>query len=177
MDLDFVIVRPFEKGVRNFAGEQSTGYVANGMLAFGADGFGHELAQQALEGFVSAFQGDQWGSNGPDLVTRVVRQACAAENAAMAEELSSLVACQRFRVYGSETFYAIPYVDWERLFNGTETERVLKAVNGSMAVHMHNKMSADQMVKLGEGSTYERMALEFCPAVMATVLTNGGREF
>lgn len=164
LDLDFVVRRAFDDLAPNSAGEESPDVIENALMRFAATGVGHQIVERTLDEFAREFRGGEWSANGPQLVSRVLREVCKAER---------LTECTLFTVYPREMFYAVYYKEWRRLFEPRKGEQTLAAVNASVAVHFWNKLSAEMVVNVGEGSAYERLAMEFCPRVLATV----GAEF
>lgn len=52
--------------------------MAAGVLNFDSDGLGHEMAEACLENLRKEFRGDDWGNNGPGVITRVLKKLCKA---------------------------------------------------------------------------------------------------
>lgn len=164
LDLDFVVRRAFGNET-NFTAEEDVDYVNIAVLNVRRDGVGHRIVARALREFVAHFAGDHFTANGPLLFSKVLLRMCAT---------ASLVDCPIFKVHTTDLFYAVHYMQWPLLFEpGAMADAVMAEVNASTAVHMWNKLSAGTPVRLGEGSAYERLALEFCPRVMATVKIGG----
>lgn len=70
LDLDVVLLKSLENVKPNFAGRESDHAVAAGVLSFSHDGPGHKWARQTLEDLKENFNGNQWGDNGPGVITR-----------------------------------------------------------------------------------------------------------
>lgn len=72
LDLDVVIVKSLENLPPNYAGMESEWNVAAGVLSFGADNLGKAYAKQCVDDLKYNFNGDEWGYNGPGVITRFV---------------------------------------------------------------------------------------------------------
>lgn len=71
LDLDVIVVKSFEGMAQNFAGSESDKNVAAGVLSFSATGLGHDLASACLHDLRDNFNGQDWGYNGPGVITRL----------------------------------------------------------------------------------------------------------
>lgn len=70
LDLDVIVVRSLEGLHSNFAGAESVQNVAAGVLRFSPTGIGHRHAKSCLQDLSKNFRGDDWGNNGPGVITR-----------------------------------------------------------------------------------------------------------
>ena len=80
-------------GLTNFAGAESNADVAAGVLSFDSDGFGHEMAEACLENLRKEFRGDDWGNNGPGVITRVLKKLCKARQVGSTVQHSLIQIC------------------------------------------------------------------------------------
>lgn len=64
------MIKPLKDLFTNYAGAESEENVAAGVLSFGPDGHGHELAERCLNDLKNHFNGHDWGNNGPGVITR-----------------------------------------------------------------------------------------------------------
>lgn len=72
LDLDVIVLKNLDELPLNFGGAQSADLVANGVMGFSRFGKGHNYTVECLEDLSKNFEGKQWGSNGPQLITRFV---------------------------------------------------------------------------------------------------------
>lgn len=64
----------------NWAGVQDPYTIASGVLNFEPDGVGHYILQQALDHMNTNFDGANWSSNGPELITKIILKECQVPN-------------------------------------------------------------------------------------------------
>lgn len=72
LDLDVIVVKSLEGLHGDFAGAESDAHVAAGVLRFSPNGIGHSHAKMCLLDLSKHFRGDDWGNNGPGVITRYV---------------------------------------------------------------------------------------------------------
>ncbi|KAI4457162.1 lactosylceramide 4-alpha-galactosyltransferase alpha- 14-galactosyltransferase [Holotrichia oblita] len=76
LDLDVIVIRPFTKLSQNFAGAESERDVAAGVLSFSNDEKGHSFATACLHDLKSSYRYNDWGHNGPGVITSSISFAC-----------------------------------------------------------------------------------------------------
>ncbi|XP_055916527.1 lactosylceramide 4-alpha-galactosyltransferase [Eupeodes corollae] len=76
LDLDVIVKKSLENIPSNYAGAESDTFIAAGVMNFDATGFGHEIAELCLRDFQLQFNGNDWGNNGPGVITRVLNKVC-----------------------------------------------------------------------------------------------------
>ena len=76
----------------------------------------------------AAFDGGDWGSNGPLLVSRVLMRIC---HVGSVEDLRP-EKCLGVATLPTANFYPVPWRSWKRLFEPKLTEEVLKEVEVEM---------------------------------------------
>ncbi|CAB0043289.1 unnamed protein product [Trichogramma brassicae] len=62
--------------LKNFAGAQDDGKIANVVMGFDKDAWGHRLIDECLTELMRDFRGDLWTHNGPDIITKVLQRHC-----------------------------------------------------------------------------------------------------
>lgn len=67
--------------------------VAAGVLNFDSDGLGHEMAEACLENLRKEFRGDDWGNNGPGVITRVLKNLCTTRQVSSTVQHSVIRIC------------------------------------------------------------------------------------
>lgn len=60
-------------------------------------------------------------------------------------------------------FYPVYADKWDMLFKEKYTEEVLKLVTNAYIVHIWNKLSGKQVVRVGSKQAYALLAEKFCP--------------
>lgn len=72
LDLDVVVIKSLETLPPNYAGSESDNNVAAGVINFGATGKGRLFAEMCINDLRDNFRGDDWGNNGPGVITRYI---------------------------------------------------------------------------------------------------------
>ncbi|XP_064409482.1 lactosylceramide 4-alpha-galactosyltransferase-like [Latimeria chalumnae] len=67
-----------------------------------------EFLQLCIQDFVDNYKCDDWGNQGPDLVTRVLKQYC---------DIKTILSCKDVTVLPVEAFYPIPYQNWRQFYS------------------------------------------------------------
>lgn len=73
--------------------------------------------------------------------------------------------CRGFKVYPPSGFYAIPWQNWHWFFDLNLSERALDMTKDSIAIHVWNKHSFKERVKVGSRVAYGIVAEKHCPRV------------
>ncbi|PNF39914.1 hypothetical protein B7P43_G17240 [Cryptotermes secundus] len=160
LDLDVVVTRSLA-GLSNFAGAESNTDVAAGVLNFGSEGLGQMMAEACLDNLRSEFRGDDWGNNGPGVITRVLKKLCKAQ------QVRDMTAerCHGFTVHPPAAFYPIPWRQWKLYFDEGTSAKTMARLKNSLAIHVWNKFSAARNITVGSRQPYGLIAQEFCPKV------------
>lgn len=64
------------EGVTNFVSAESNTSVGSLVLNFGFDNIGKMIANTAVNDFVDNYHGNNWGHNGPGVITRALQKIC-----------------------------------------------------------------------------------------------------
>uniref|UniRef100_A0A1A9ZP85 Gb3_synth domain-containing protein n=1 Tax=Glossina pallidipes TaxID=7398 RepID=A0A1A9ZP85_GLOPL len=166
LDMDTIMLRSIEDMPPNFVGAESTRNLAAGVMNFAPDGFGHKIAELCLFDFERNFKGNNWGNNGPGVITRVMRKVCDTETIALMFDPKR---CKGFHIFDRNIFYAIPWEEWRDFFEPKKMKTILERTNHSYIAHMWNKVSADYAFKVGTKNAFTAMARNNCPLVYAAV--------
>lgn len=75
--------------------------------------------------------------------------------------------CQGFGVFPPSAFYPIPWRQWSKYFSDIRRNEVLNSLNNTIAIHVWNKHSVKQVIKIGSKVPYEQLAAKYCPRVYA----------
>jgi lactosylceramide 4-alpha-galactosyltransferase len=161
MDLDIILSRSLS-GLRNFAGAESNEDIAAGVLNLERDS---ALAKECVDEIRLHFQGQDWGANGPGVITRVARRLCQTDKT---QEMS-LERCKgRFQVRPPHDFYPIPWRKWRLYFDEAVANETMRSLANSYAIHVWNKFSVNTKVRVGSRQPYGLYAAKHCPNVYST---------
>uniref|UniRef100_A0A1A9ZP82 Alpha 1,4-glycosyltransferase domain-containing protein n=1 Tax=Glossina pallidipes TaxID=7398 RepID=A0A1A9ZP82_GLOPL len=169
LDMDTIMLRSIEDMPPNFVGAESTRNLAAGVMNFAPDGFGHEIAESCLSDFERNFKGNNWGNNGPGVITRVMRKVCDTETIALMFDPKR---CKGFHIFDRNIFYAISWEEWRDFFEPEKMEKTLSRTDHSYIAHFWNKKSVDFPVKVGIKSAFTTMAEKNCPHVYKAIVNH-----
>ncbi|XP_001600253.1 lactosylceramide 4-alpha-galactosyltransferase isoform X1 [Nasonia vitripennis] len=160
LDLDVVVTTSLED-LTDFAGAEDWMDVAAGVIGFGATGLGRRVANACLRDLMRNFRGNLWGNNGPGVITRTLQKFCAVEHA---KDMTSS-RCSGFRVFPPSAFYPIFYKEWRRYFSAQDFNETMRLIQEARAIHVWNKLSATEVVRVGSKVPYAIVAQKHCPRV------------
>lgn len=160
MDSDIILKRTFEDISPNFAGLEETGFnLNNGLISLSADANGTQIGSAFIADFVKSFDPKGWATNGPRLISRVLKSLCNESNL---ENLSS-GKCLGFTVYPKETFWAVDVYKVRDFFNPEHFEEMKNITRNSYSIHIFNHVSKNIISKIGSKSLYDLTTKEQCP--------------
>ncbi|XP_028138156.1 lactosylceramide 4-alpha-galactosyltransferase-like [Diabrotica virgifera virgifera] len=162
LDLDVVVLKSLQNLPLNYAGLQTEEQVAAGVISFEADGFGHSLADKCVNRLKKNFNGQIWGRNGPYIVSAVMKENC---NVKVASQLLTKN-CPGLKMYPIETFYPIPYWQWQKYFREGNFFEVMNKTKNTYVLHTWNKMSEAEKIPLNKNPPYLHFAKLYCPKVV-----------
>ncbi|XP_031632385.1 lactosylceramide 4-alpha-galactosyltransferase-like [Contarinia nasturtii] len=161
LDLDVIVQKTIENMNANYAGAESENFVAAGVINFEHDGIGHEIADMCVREFYENFRYNDWGFNGPGVITRTLKKICHVD-----EPLKmSPQKCLGFKVYAPNTFYAVPWPKWDLFFDVDKLNQTIEMTKNSIAIHVWNKHSSKRRLKVGTKAAYGLIAEKNCPKV------------
>lgn len=111
--------------------------------------------------FAVNFDGNNWGNNGPGVITRVLRGICKTDST----PLMLRSRCHGFNVFPAQSFYAIKWRNWDYFTEPEYLHEALNITKDSYIVHVWNKFSMDRPIQVGSKVAYGILANEFCPKV------------
>ncbi|CAK1596552.1 unnamed protein product [Parnassius mnemosyne] len=152
LDLDVVVAKPLDYLTKNWAARESDTAVATGALAFSRDKIGRRIAAATIREIQTNFRGDDWGHNGPGVITRVLKKMCTTSNVS----LMSAAYCGGFQVYQPELFYPIEWQQGKEYFEAGELKN-----RGAFVYHVWNHLTKAH--KVHKNSPYAQLARRFCP--------------
>lgn len=125
--------------------------------------YGHKLLEMLQEHLETNFDGDTWGANGPDAITKVVYSLCN-KTSDLANVINvTMTDCFNLTAYPAEAFYPGGYDTSESLFKDANKEDVLLAARNSYTVHLWNRWSSGNVITSEGDTALKAIALENCP--------------
>ena len=159
LDTDFIILKDFSES-RNAIGVQSIHSktkqwtrLNNEVLIFDIN---HPLLLDFMEEFALNFNGNQWGSNGPYLVSRVVERAATKPG-------------YNFTILPMKAFYPVNWRDIHKYLKRPENESESRWVESKVnelsdgetyGLHLWNKQSKE--LEIEEGSVVAKLVSDHC---------------
>lgn len=64
------------EGITNFASAESSSSIASLILNFDLDNIGRTVANITINDFANNYRGNNWGHNGPGVITRALKNIC-----------------------------------------------------------------------------------------------------
>uniref|UniRef100_H3B0R8 Alpha 1,4-glycosyltransferase domain-containing protein n=2 Tax=Latimeria chalumnae TaxID=7897 RepID=H3B0R8_LATCH len=153
LDSDVISMRPIPE--ENFLAAQSSRYSSNGVLGFREH---HPFVWDSMKDFVENYDGNSWGHQGPELMTRMLNKLCTLPTFEGPQEDA---ACQNISFLQPNRFYPIPYSEWEKFFMVLDP---FPDFNQSYALHLWNFMN-NKGLKVEPGSNHliEKLFIKYCP--------------
>ncbi|XP_063240329.1 lactosylceramide 4-alpha-galactosyltransferase-like isoform X2 [Bacillus rossius redtenbacheri] len=160
LDLDVVLTKPLDN-MRNFAGAESPSNVAVGAINMADDELGRRVANECVHDIKESFRGDVWGHNGPGVMTRVLKRLCGVNKAVKMTPAK----CGGFRVHPPSAFYPVSWSEWQLYFQEAGSDKTMARLRDSVAIHVWNKLSSKEGVRVGSRQPYGLIARRHCPRV------------
>lgn len=164
LDTDVIVRKKLDSVPPNFACQDVANHVNGAILNFDNSREGRRLAEKFMKDLLQNFNGSDWGSNGPLLITRVLHKLCQADDTSAMVEKES---CDGFHVLPRNYCYPITGVKWEKLFNETFSEMAMETSKDSMVVHFWNNLSKHYELRINSTAAYVQLAKLHCPKVFA----------
>lgn len=73
--------------------------------------------------------------------------------------------CNGFKVFSPAVFYPIYYKNWRRYFTESQANETMRQIKKSKAIHVWNKLSSTEVVRVGSKVPYALVAEKHCPRV------------
>lgn len=108
---------------------------------------------------MDSFDGNDWGNNGPGVITRTLQKLCRVEKTPLMSEQH----CLGFKVFPKSAFYPIKWTEWRHYFDPNHLEEAMTMTNKSIAIHVWNKHSAKEKFRVGTLAAYGVIADKRCP--------------
>ncbi|XP_043938258.1 alpha-1,4-N-acetylglucosaminyltransferase-like, partial [Protopterus annectens] len=145
----------------NFLASESSDAVSNGVLGFQKH---HSYIMDCMKDFVLHYNGNIWGYQGPNLITRMIRQSCP---------LPLYIKVQDFRCDARNLtflhpsrFYPIHWSVWQKYF---EVWKEIPTFEDSYGLHLYNYMNhkAKKQIVAGSNTLAENLFIKYCPSTYA----------
>lgn len=160
-DTDVVVLRNFEDLGENYLCSASHYLLMSGTMLFSAKDFGHHVVGSFLKNAANEFNARDWASNGPTLVTRVMKRICNATNT----NRMNVESCKGIKILPRNIFLPVPYKQHLRYFAPKWGPFVLRVVKDSYTAHIFNHMNGHLKLKTSERAGYVMLAEKHCPHV------------
>lgn len=167
LDLDIILLRSLENMPPNFVGAESFNFVSNAVMRLSPTGFGHDFAASCLRDFQLYFNGKEWSVNGLYLITRVANRMCNTKS--IKTLLNDEKRCPELKVLPWNAFYEMYWREWRNFFEPDYLEETLERTNDSYGIHLWNKMSSEELIKIGSNTAYGKIAAQNCPKSYAAM--------
>ncbi|XP_025192787.1 lactosylceramide 4-alpha-galactosyltransferase-like [Melanaphis sacchari] len=158
LDLDVVLMKSLE-GLSNFASIESNTSVASLVLNFDVDEIGRAVANTSINDFASNYCNNDWGYNGPGVITRTLEKICETN---LVTDMNKQK-CKGFTVLGTEAFCPISWTDWQLYFNPNTSDEVMVKLKDSIGIHVWNLHSKHTVINIGSKQPYGLVAKKYCP--------------
>ena len=138
--------------------------------------YGHKLLEMLQKHLETNFDGDSWGANGPDAITKVIYSLCNTTKAL--DDVTSVTKtdCFNLTAFPPETFYPGGYSTFHTVFEEENMEEVLIKAKNSFTLHLWNQWSHGNILTSEGDTALKAIALENCP-VTATMFQSHPEHF
>ncbi|XP_067897852.1 lactosylceramide 4-alpha-galactosyltransferase-like isoform X2 [Heterodontus francisci] len=167
LDTDVISLKPLK--FRNFICAQSRNYANGAALGFNRN---HFFTRKCIKDYVDNYKGDDWGHQGPDLMSRMLREWCDTDD--LDEFLDK--ECKGILYLSSNWFYPISYADWGKYFergvwNKSKNNDIENKFSKTNGVHIWNYLSGGHEALIKESQSYlEYFFSNYCPSTYKSLL-------
>ncbi|KAF7405093.1 hypothetical protein HZH66_003999 [Vespula vulgaris] len=162
LDLDVVVTTSLEN-LTNFAGAEDWDDVAAGVLGFSSNILGRRMADACLRDLKKNFRGNDWGNNGPGVITRILQKICSTKYT----RDMSVSRCHGFKVFPPSAFYPIHYKKWKKYFEKEKSNSTMEILKQARAIHVWNNLSKSTKIHVNSNVPYIVIARKYCPKVFS----------
>ncbi|XP_035733681.1 lactosylceramide 4-alpha-galactosyltransferase-like [Vespa mandarinia] len=162
LDLDVVVTTSLEN-LTNFAGAEDWDDVAAGVLGFSSNKLGRRMADACLRDLKKNFRGNDWGNNGPGVITRILQKICSTKYT----RDMSVSRCHGFKVFSPSAFYPIHYKKWTKYFEEKNINSTMEILKQARVIHVWNKLSKSKKIHVNSNVPYVVIARKYCPKVFS----------
>lgn len=165
LDMDTIVRKNLDLTPPNFACRQSADEINGAILNFDLR-HGRKISEMFINDLIQNFNGDFFVSNGPKVLTRVVKNLCQTSDI---DQIVKMKSCQRFNILNTTFCYEIAFSEWKKFMVEKYSEEVMKRVEPSIVVHFWNHESRKFNVEKDSSAAYVKLAKQFCPKVIQSV--------
>ncbi|KAL7041977.1 hypothetical protein ACKWTF_000975 [Chironomus riparius] len=159
LDMDVITTYPSAHiNLTNFACAESYKWINGAVLKLTGNS-GRKMAENLMLEVKKNFDGEIWGRNGPELLSRTIKELCDVSN------FYSTTKCKNFTILERDKCYAISWEEWEMLFQSRDFNIARKRTRNSYFIHLWNHFSASRNSYKSSNNALNRIAEEFCPKV------------
>lgn len=115
------------------------------------------------------FNGNDWGNNGPGVLTRVLKEICQTDEVKHMNKSK----CYGFSVLPIKDCYSIQWQEHQKFFKEQYLSEAMARLNDSLIAHVWNKHSETTPLLATSNVAYIQLAKEFCPKVLESVAALG----
>jgi lactosylceramide 4-alpha-galactosyltransferase len=108
---------------------------------------------------IENFDGEIWGKNGPELLTRVLKKMCNIAS------FNSTQKCKNFTILATEKCYGVSWEEWQKFFEPHSLDYVRRHTKDSFFVHLWNKFSKARKLEKTSTAALNEIVRQFCPRV------------
>jgi lactosylceramide 4-alpha-galactosyltransferase len=164
LDTDMIVRKKLDSIPANFACDETDNNMNGAVLNLNGT-VGRTMAEKFIKNLVQNFNGSDWGSNGPKLITRVLHEVCQTNSTS---EMVKMKECGGFHVLQNTLCYPISGNSWLKLLNESFAEESMKRItdSDSIVVHFWNNLSKHTELPVTSNSAYVQLAKQHCPKVM-----------
>ncbi len=173
LDLDVLVLQPFEDREENFVGVQYPSVKDGVNTAVMKFSRGHPFLTNWIYEVPSKYREEERACIGPNLVTPMLMHYCQGDVPKSSQHLEELVGkyCDYdLHVFGPKAFYPVAWPQWKSLFEAPSESNglVMRRLDNRevFAVHLWNELSsrlADDAVDTG--APFAKLARDNCPII------------
>ncbi|XP_069474143.1 alpha-1,4-N-acetylglucosaminyltransferase-like [Ambystoma mexicanum] len=153
MDTDVLSLKPVP--VEDFLAAEHPQYCSSAVLGFRRH---HPFLWDCMVDYVTNYNGDMWGQQGPMLYTRMSAKLCKMPDFANVGD----AICQNFSFLQPKRFYPISFSSWRRYYE--KWENAESVFNLSYGLHFWNNMNKEHReVTAGSNTVAEHLFKDNCP--------------
>lgn len=117
----------------------------------------------AFRDFVSNYESNKWGHNGPDLITRVIKKLCNLDTGI---EVLETYHCANFTILPKSKCYAIGWYETQFFIDEGLSETTMQRVKDSYFVHFYSHITDNTVLPTNSKASYIKLAEQSCPRVL-----------
>lgn len=158
-DLDVVVLRNFNLLTENFVCKSTNNFLLSGTMHLNGTGIGHIVTEKCLIYLRDHFDGNRWASNGPEVVTAVMKELCNTNVTSNMTDKN----CQGIQILPTALF--LPFTDNLMYFKERATKVVMTVIEHAYTAHIYNHVSKNIKLTRNSKCGYLEIAKKFCPNV------------